>query len=566
MVFKEDVIKQWEKNLERLKDFKDHQGHCMVPPDWEDPKLAQWVDILRKHKNKLPPGLKSKLIELDFDFSDSHFPWEEKFQQLKDFAKKFGHVHVPATDPQYEDLNTWLISQIKNRHFLSQERFQKLDYMGVVWEFKDLRDWKWHEMYLQLEAYYQEHGHSKVPQKWDENPKLSNWVLVQRRRYAEGKMKQDRLRKLKKLDFVWDFRELYEDQWEEKFNQLLKYKQKHGHCRVPLSHPDQKLAGWVDRQRTLKSKNKLLPEREDKLKTAGFIWDCNVLQEKKWEERFSQLKQYKQTYGDCFVPVNWKKNRSLGIWVSGQRTLEKKGKLDPEKKKKLDNLGFVWNNKTMEFQQKKYDEIWERNFKKLKAYQKKYGRIQVSVKIDRPLERWTCAQRKSYYDKKLSPDKINKLDRINFPWNLSEAYWMKRYEQLVEFKKRFGHTRVPWGWEENHKLGQWVSRTRLNQSKLTDKQIKLLNKINFDWKVVKKTMIPWMVMYKNLVEFKKSYGHTRVPVNWEKNRKLGKWISRIRSEQNKLQPERKKLLEEINFDWKKRRGRMPKREIMMESA
>lgn len=566
MKFTKEVRKDWEKNFQKLLEFKEEKGHCDVPPGYHDTQLYNWTKIQIKLKNTLPSQFKKKLIAIDFDFSDNKYPWDDKFKELKDFAKKFGHVHVPATDPAYENLHTWLIQQIKNKKFLSENRKKQLDYLGIYWEFKSLRDWKWQEMYMRLEKYFEKYGDSRVPQKWEKDPKLSNWVLVQRRQFGEGKMNVERRKKLERLNFVWDFRDVYEDQWEEKYQMLKDFKKEHGHCKVPLAHKNQRLAGWVDRQRTLKSKGKLSKERTEKLDKIDFIWDCTILQEQLWEKRFQELLEYKKKHGNCLVPVNYKKNRKLGIWVSTQRTIDKHGKLDSDKKKRLKEVGFIWKNQTKEYQDKKYNQIWEKNFQKLVEYKKKYGKIQVSVKRDRPLQRWTCAQRKAYQLNKLSKERFRKLDQIGFPWDIHEAYWNMRYRQLIDFKRRFGHTRVPWGWEENSKLGQWVSRTRLGKNELTKSQIKKLDAIGFDWKVMKKTMTPWMVMYEHLIEFKKSFGHTRVPVNWEHNRKLGKWISRIRSEQHKLKPERKRLLEKIDFDWKKRRGRLKRERFMMENV
>jgi hypothetical protein len=240
--------------------------------------------------------------------------------------------------------------------------------------------------------------------------------------------------------------------------------------------------------------------------------------------------------------------------------------VDPEKKKKLEKIGFIWHGEALKEQQKKYDDIWEHNFNKYVAYTKKTGQLQVSLKIDRALQRWTCEQRKKWLSGRLDEDKMDKLSSVEFPWNLHESYWMRKYSELVAFKKEFGHTRVQWRWEHNPQLGQWVSRTRLHKYSLTKQQIKLLDKIGFDWKTTKKIIVPWITMYQSLVNFKRTYGHTRVPVNWKQNRKLGKWISRIRSEQDKLQPNRRKLLEELDFDWTKRRGRFKNREYRLESA
>lgn len=566
MEWNKDVLDRWHRFYEKLILFKNKYGHCDVPYDSKnDASLVKWVKAQRKGKHKLTAEQRNKLLSIDFNFSDSAQEWNKKYGQLAEFAKTYGHVHVPANDSRYSDLFSWLILQIKNQDYLNREQQQKLDYLGVVWDVYDAREWKWRQMYKELQEFYQERGHSRVPQKWPENPKLSNWILVQRRTYGEGKMKEDRLRKLEALEFVWDFKEVYEEQWEDKYKALLRFVAENGHCKPPLTHTVDNLGSWVDRQRTMNNKGKLPEQRKKKLDEVGFIWDCDELQEQAWEERFRQLNEYKQEYGDCMIPVNWKINRQLGTWVSTQRTLEKNGRLDPLKKERLEAVGFVWHGAALQEQQKKYDKIWERNFAKYLDYQKKYGKLQVSLKHDHRLQRWTCEQRKKWLSGKIDDDKAAKLTKANFPWNLHESYWMEKYRELVAFKKRFGHTRVHWEWEENPQLGQWVSRTRLHKYTLTPWQVEALNEIGFDWKTIRKVIVPWAVMYQSLVDFKESYGHTRVPVNWSQNRKLGKWISRIRSEQHKLEPERRKLLDSINFDWSKRRGRY-KKEVQLESA
>ncbi len=564
MILSKKALFQWHYFYNKLIHFQNIHGHCNVLPDnKENQELVQWMLIQKRTKHQLPKEFRDKLKAIDFDFSiDHNYYWYEQFEDLERFFAKYGHAHVPATDPQYASLHEWLTAQVRNKNALSEDQRAKLDSLGVYWEFKDVRDWRWHKMYIQLKDFYQERGHCNVPQKWKVNKQLSNWVSVQRRRVAEGNMKKKRKDKLDAIGFIWDFREVYESRWENKLNRLIAFKNEYGHCKVPVTYPDQHLAGWVDRQRTLKTNGRLSATREQKLNEIGFIWDCSVLQEEYWQEKFDQLEQYRKQYGDCQVPVNWKKNPSLGTWVNTQRTLAKKGKLDPVKKKKLEDMGFVWRNDAWKLQLRKYDEQWKKNYQKLKAYKKQYGEIQVSVRIDWPLERWTCIQRREKQTGKLADWKIKKLERIGFAWNIHESYWMKMYDQLVLFKEKYGHTRVPYHWKKNPQLGHWVSRTRRKVYDLTEEQTDLLNKAGFHWHIVRKDPVPWIDMFQLLVEFKKEYGDTRVPVKWKKNKKLGKWVSRMRSDQDKLDPERKRLLEEINFDWQKqKRGRTKKKMV-----
>jgi len=62
-----------------------------------------------------------------------------------------------------------------------------------------------------------------------------------------------------------------------------------------------------------------------------------------WDERYGQLKSYKDRFGDCNVPQAWKENPQLGSWVAVQRRFQSKGLLAANRKARLDELGFVWN-------------------------------------------------------------------------------------------------------------------------------------------------------------------------------------------------------------------------------
>ena len=59
-------------------------------------------------------------------------------------------------------------------------------------------------------------------------------------------------------------------------------------------------------------------------------------------------------------------------------------------------------------------------------------------------------------------------------------------------------------------------------------------------------------MYSRLLKFKQEYGHTSVPVRWSPDLKLGKWVSRMRHEKDKLPAEREALLNNLPFDWGKK--------------
>lgn len=519
----------------------------MSLPQDADEELAQWMRIQRGLKVRLPPELKNKLIALNFDFDEQDTSWEHRYQQLAAFSMQYGHTALPADDKKYEALRDWLIRQVHDQQFLSESQYQKLENLGVDWDMAATREHRWERMFIKLKEYRKMTGHCRVPQGWPQDKQLAAWVGIQRRMYALQKLRSERQRRLEELDFVWNIKTIYDSQWEEHYQELKQFCQQHGHCQVPGKM--RKLTSWIENQRTAR-KNKLLPaEREKKLNEINFIWSFTNIKEVSWNERYKQLKDYKQKYGDCFVPVNWKENKSLGQWVSSQRRLEAKNQLPKVKKSKLSQLGFVWSPDTHYQLQSRYESQWMANFEKLKAYQQQHGTCQVSLKIDPKLQQWTRWQRILFGQGRLSATRQQALDDINFPWDIQEGYWMRMYRGLLQFQQAYGHTRVPIGWPPHPRLAAWVYQAKKKKAALSARKLLLLNRIGFDWVLHPKNIVAWEVMFERLLAFRQEFGHTRVPLKWARDPKLGKWVSRMRYEKNALFPERFQKLEQIGFDW-----------------
>ncbi|GAB3530803.1 hypothetical protein GCM10027443_12160 [Pontibacter brevis] len=468
------------------------------------------------------------------------------YGQLVLFVQETGHTFIPD-DEKHEQLKDWLMRQIINKGLLSESQLQELDRLEVDWDIPISRNHRWNQMYWRLKDFYTAFGHCRVPRRWPEDKQLALWVIMQRKMHMKGKLSEDRERRLNELKFTWSIRDVYDAQWENFFQQLVAYSRRHGHCRVPCKHT--KLASWIERQRLSKQKDQLPADRYKRLEEIGFTWSCDDMKSRSWEERYEQLEEYKKNNGHCFVPTNYRENRSLGIWVATQRRLEAKGTLQATKKRRLDQLGFVWGKDVKYKLQLGYDKQWNDNFKKLKAYRQEYGSFQVSLKIDPVLQQWVSWQRKLFYKGRLPQARINLLNEIQFPWSVQEGYWMKMYEALADFKVQFGHTCVPFRWEPNPQLSAWVYKMRLNKLNLSTQKVELLEQIGFKWTLRRRSILPWESMYKRLIEFKENYGHTYVPVKWHEDQKLGKWVSRMRHAREKLDPERVLLLEAIGFKW-----------------
>ena len=135
----------------------------------------------------------------------------------------------------------------------------------------------------------------------------------------------------------------------ERFQELVRFKEEHGHCQVPLTPKEKSpLSVWIKRQRNqykLKEAgrpNTLTPERESRLDALGFIWDAHRVV---WEERYQDLCRYHQEHGHVDVPS---RDPHLGVWVKSQRRqyqLFQKGKrssMTAERQELLNRLDFTW--------------------------------------------------------------------------------------------------------------------------------------------------------------------------------------------------------------------------------
>ncbi|CAJ1968165.1 unnamed protein product [Cylindrotheca closterium] len=149
------------------------------------------------------------------------------------------------------------------------------------------------------------------------------------------------------------FRNYQEEQWQNQFQALLEFKQKHGHCCVPNKHDENPVLGrWVKRQRYQHKllqqgkKSTLVPHRVKALEDAGFIWDSHSAL---WEERLNELKAYRQVHGHSNVPSTYTANAQLSTWVKCQRRQYKlflegdpSSNLTPERISALNQIGFQW--------------------------------------------------------------------------------------------------------------------------------------------------------------------------------------------------------------------------------
>jgi hypothetical protein len=133
---------------------------------------------------------------------------------------------------------------------------------------------------------------------------------------------------------------------------------------------------------------------------------------------------------------------------------------------------------------------------------------------------------------------------------------MKRYNELVKFKREFGNCKVPQRYHANPSLGTWVNRLRqkFNKGTLSDELVAKLNELEFSWEardVPQENL--WMLRYNELVEYKREFGHCNVPYSYirKSNPQLCSWVGeqRRRFKNKYLSDDRIAKLNELGFVW-----------------
>ncbi|KAL6047429.1 HA domain-containing protein [Balamuthia mandrillaris] len=139
-----------------------------------------------------------------------------------------------------------------------------------------------------------------------------------------------------------------------------------------------------------------------------------------WEERYRELKAFKEEHGHTNIPQRSTEFRSLGIWLKTQRSKKRAGRLDVEKQQKLDELGISWGISRESSMQS--EEIWEAKFEALKLYKKKFGHCNVpSTPASEGNEYetlgvWLKHQRSNKRKGKLRKERKRKLKKLGVIW------------------------------------------------------------------------------------------------------------------------------------------------------
>mmetsp|Transcript_37727 Transcript_37727/g.43089 ORF Transcript_37727/g.43089 Transcript_37727/m.43089 type:complete len:285 (+) Transcript_37727:55-909(+) len=241
--------------------------------------------------------------------------------------------------------------------------------------------------------------------------------------------------------------------WDKKFDLLIAFKEREGHCNVPQSHKEAgtNLGVWLTRQRKLKRDGRLDFDLKELLEDIGVTWEILPDNEK---NMYQLLVQFQHREGHCNIPVSHKEDGiGLGSWLCRQRSKKRDRKLDLTLEKQLEDMGVMWDIAS---------EQSEKYYRLLDKFRRREGHCNVPQHYSQDginLGTWLCTQRHEKNCGTLDHTLEKRLDELGVVWNLLSEHWEKNYQALVKFRQREGHCNVRDSHkEDNLSLGVWLCR------------------------------------------------------------------------------------------------------------
>ena len=366
-------------SLEIKQNFKTLNG---IDYDENGYNLGWWLVRQRQmyKKSKLSKE-REKLLEkigMRFETRDNDEVWTRMYKLTETYFKKYGNLEIKQNfktlngidyDENGYNLGQWQSCQrqMYKKSKLSKERKELLEKIGMRFETRD-NDEVWNQMYMLAELYFKEYGNLEISKKFktlngtdeDENGyNLGIWLVRQRQMHKISKLSKEREKLLEKIGMRFETRD-NDEVWTRMYKLTETYFKKYGNLEIKQNFKTlngidydengYNLGQWQSCQRQMYKKSKLSKERKELLEKIGMRFETRDNDEV-WNQMYMLAELYFKEYGNLEISKKFKtlngtdedeNGYNLGIWLVNQRQMYKKGKLSPERKELLDQIGMIW--------------------------------------------------------------------------------------------------------------------------------------------------------------------------------------------------------------------------------
>jgi hypothetical protein len=142
----------WEKRFAELLEFRSKHGHCEVPQNYkENTSLGIWVNKQRMEQKLRIEGKNSSLNDARLQRLESvgfrwakrkgQVSWDEKYEELKAYKRKYGNCHVPTKYKENTALGRWVSTQRAEykkycegeKSNMTADKIRRLESIGFAW-------------------------------------------------------------------------------------------------------------------------------------------------------------------------------------------------------------------------------------------------------------------------------------------------------------------------------------------------------------------------------------------------------------------------------------------------
>jgi len=342
----------WDMYYASAEQYYKDNGNLEVPARYiteEGYALGSWLNnqkAIRKGTivGKLTEDEIHKLDSIGMIWDSLDYFWEQNFKLAKEYYLTYGNLDIPtnykSTDGKH--LGNWILRQrqLYKSNSLTDEQIKKLDSIGMDW--MDRVDRVWENGFIEAKNYSEEYGNLSVPKNYRSNTDfpLGIWIQRQRNTYKNNKISDERIRRLEEIGINWN-----PNSWEHRFDLVKRYYEEHGNINISQKKVIQGvwLGKWIVSQKKAMQEGKLTHEQIEMLKTLPM--EEVGRKDNRWWSMYEEAKKYYLKFGHLNVPMDYltSSGKKLSDWIIRQRRNYKLGKMSLEHKKKLDEIGFVWD-------------------------------------------------------------------------------------------------------------------------------------------------------------------------------------------------------------------------------
>ncbi len=358
--------------------------------------------------------------------------------------------------------------------FVVNETFELIDKVAdckaLFDELEGTLSASWDLMYEAAKSYHDKYGNIDIPKRYftQEGYSLGLWLQTQRRVYngtVNGILTQVQIDKLNALGMRWESKS--DVSWEKYYEAAKRYYEMNGDLQPKALYVDDNgvdLGRWLAQIRMFRKNGIrsrfLSDERIKSLDDIGMVWDVF---DYIWEEYYSAAVKYHREHGDLNVPARYvdRDGIKLGQWLNNLRSARNGAgngykELTDEQKKRLDELGMIWENKL--------NLKWNNAFRALCDYHLKFGTFEMKsgyrTEDGITLGKWVRDQRDMFAKGKLSAERAEKLRGIGFVLEKTDP-WEEKFLLAKAYFDEHGDLKVPVDYKVNGVwLNKWVNEQK----------------------------------------------------------------------------------------------------------